>query len=458
MSNPEVSKASGLAPSQLRPRKRRQGWLAALVLLIGAAGAWYWVQGEDEGPATEPLIATVEVGSIENTIAAAGSLQPSRYVDVGAQVSGQLQKLYVEVGDLVEEGQLLAEIDARVQMNRVEASRANIEALEAQIEARRAALELARANTERQKRLMDADATSQLDYDNAMNNLASAEAGLTQLEKQIQQNLATLASEETQLEFTRIYAPIAGTVVSIEMSEGRTLNANQQAPTILRIADLSLMTVETDVSEADIGSIRRGMPVYFTTLGGGRRRWEGQLRQVLPTPKIENNVVLYTGLFDVENPDGTLLPEMTAQVYFVTSSAKDVLTVPLGALTFTDAEGAVLGERMRRVAGQFPAGSPSSGAFPAGEARPGLVPPARQGGGTGPRRLATVQVVKEDGTTEAREVMIGVTSRVAAEVISGLRAGEKVIAGIIQTGVEAAPEDQGGFRGGPGAIRFRGGF
>src|SRR5690606_3459927 len=139
---------------------------------------------------------------------------------------------------------------------------------------------------------------------------------------------------ETQLEYTRIYAPMTGTVVSIEMNEGRTLNANQQAPTILRIADLSTMRVETEISEADIGNVKPGMDVYFTTLAGGNRRWTSKLRQILPTPVIENNVVLYTGLFEVDNSDDSLLPEMTAQVFFITASARDVLTVPVGALTF----------------------------------------------------------------------------------------------------------------------------
>ncbi|MEX2365242.1 MAG: efflux RND transporter periplasmic adaptor subunit, partial [Pseudohongiellaceae bacterium] len=258
-------------PSVLRRKKRRRNWAVLLVLLGIGGGAYYWLQDEDTGPEQLPLIATVEIGSIENTIAASGSLQPRNFVDVGAQVSGMLQVLHVEVGDEVEQGQLLAEIDARVQEARLDASRASIEAQQAQLAARSASLELAQANKKRQERLMEADATSQLDYDNAINSLASAESSLIQLEKQIQQSLSSLASDETQLEFSKIYAPADGTVVSIEMNEGRTLNASQQAPTILRIADLTTMTVETEISEADIGNIKKGMRVYFTTLGSGNR-------------------------------------------------------------------------------------------------------------------------------------------------------------------------------------------
>lgn len=434
-----------------------------LIILALAGGSIYYLNTEEATVADQPLVSTVEIGSIINTISSAGTVKPSNFVDVGAQVSGQLEKLYVEVGDVVEEGQILAEIDARSQQSRVDASRSAIEAQEAQIASRRASLELAKTNKERQERLMAANATSQQDFDTAVSNLASAEASLIQLEKQIQQSRASLLSDETELEYTRIYAPLAGTVVSIEMNEGRTLNANQNAPTILRIADLTLMTVEAEISEADIGSLKKGMEIYFTTLSGGTRRWIGELRQILPTPVVASNVVLYTGLFDVQNQDGTLLPEMTAQVFFITSAARDVLTVPLGALTFVEVEqasgaaalgsngeGAVpAGVQRPAGAGQRPAGA---GQRPAGAARR---PQASQLSGDLPaRRPALALVLKEDGTEEQRRVMVGVTSRINAEVINGLQEGEQVISGIIQAAA-AAPANAERFRPGGG---FPGGF
>lgn len=435
---------------------RRKKWVAAIVVVLLAGGGWfYWQSANQEVVQDQPLVATVEIGNIENTITAAGSLQPYEFVDVGAQVNGILETLHVDVGDTVEEGQLLAEIDARIQEARVEASQASIEALEAQIEARRAALTLAQANARRQERLMAADATSQLDYDNAITNLASAQASLVQLEKQILQSRASLESDMTQLEFSRIYAPRAGTVVSIEMNEGRTINANQQAPTILRIADLEIMTVETEISEADIGSIKKGMPVYFTTLGGGNRRWYSELRQILPTPVIENNVVLYTGLFDVDNGDGSLLSDMTAQVYFVTSEARNVPTVPVGALTFIDQQpGQFRGTLAARAGANAGQGTGVAGTENmSGEMRERIRErmASDQGFGSGvsaargnqaqaapPRRIANVRVVKTDGSIEQREVIVGVTSRIAAEVISGLEVGEQVVAGILQGGMAAA--------------------
>ena len=204
---------------------------------------------------------------------------------------------------------------------------------------------LSEANWERQQRLWAEQATSKQEYDSARNNLAAAQASLTQQEQSIIQSKATLATDETLLEYTQIFAPIGGTVVSIAMKEGVTLNATQQSPTIMQIANLETMTVETQISEADIGKVYPGVPVYFTTLGSGDRRWHSTLRQILPTPTATNNVVTYTGLFDVDNSDGALLSGMTTQVYFVTSSARDVLTVPIGALTFADACGGALQTR-----------------------------------------------------------------------------------------------------------------
>lgn len=431
-----------------RSRKGRGRWMLLVVVLVAGA-SWYTLRGgEDTEAQNQPLLATVAMGNIENTISSAGSLKPSDFVDVGAQVSGQLEKLYVEVGDKVEVDQLLAEIDARTQESRVQASRAALGALEAQIASRQASLDLSRANAQRQERLRAANATSQQDYDTAMANLASAEANYTQLQRQIEQSRSTLNTEETALGFTRIYAPMTGTIVSIEMNEGRTLNANQQAPTILRIADLSTMTVQAEISEADIGNLRIGMDIYFTTLSGGQRRWRGTLRQILPTPVIENNVVLYTGLFDVENTDGTLLPEMTAQVFFITAAAYDVLTVPVGALSF--------GEPGASGAAPAPGGNVTEAAIAAArQGRPaGRRPPS--GNDTVPaRRPASVTVMAADGTQQSREVVIGVSSRVSAEVISGLQEGEQVVAGIIQAA--AVPQQQATAIGAPTAPRGFGG-
>lgn len=480
--------------------KKNKNWVVLSgIAVLAAAGAGYWYFGRETVVEDEPLLATVRMGSIENTISASGNLKPSNFVDVGAQVSGILQILHVDVGDVVEEGQLLAEIDARVQAERVNASRASLDSLKAQLDARHSALELARLNARRQEGLRAENATSQLEYDTAMNTLANAEASLVQLQKQIEQSEASLKTEETQLEFTRIFAPVSGTVTAILMNEGRTLNAVQMAPTILTIADLDTMTVQTQISEADVGKVKVGMPVYFTTLGNGNRRWYSTVRQILPTPTILNNVVLYTGLFDIENPDGILLPEMTTQVYFVSSSAENVLVVPMGALTFIDEPVPAAGDGSAVAAapgaggaggaagpggGGGGAGAGGPGGFPGGAGFPGagggqqptpeMIERFRQmraaggmpGGAGGPgfgsarltqpgqRSLAKVTVLHEDGRREEREVVIGLTSRVNAEVISGLEAGEQVIAGIVQPEAAAQTSNNNGNNFRPPFMRF----
>jgi len=389
---------------------RRKWWLAIAVAIL--AGGAYWMTRGEEAPAAKPLYAPAGQGDVENLVTASGSLQPSQFVDVGAQVSGQLQRLLVEVGDTVAEGDLLAEIDATIQVAKVEASRASLRALESQMSARESALKLAEANAARQQRLIEEDATTELDVDRAIDQLASAQASIVQLDSQIAQSRATLASEEALLGYTKIYAPMSGTVISIETKEGQTLNAVQQAPTILRIADLGTMTVQAQVSEADVSKLKPGMNVYFTTLGSGGRRWESTLRQVLPKPQTEGNVVLYTSLFDVDNADGALLSDMTAQVFFVVAAARGVLTVPVAALKPPRPPGAPPGMRM------MPPGM-AAAAFPPTE-------------GQVEERKAMVEVLGEDGAHESREVTIGVVSRVSAEVRSGLEPGEQVVAGIIQ--------------------------
>lgn len=377
--------------------------LSALGVPLILLAVWLFWGGESTTQ-DKPLWVPVVRGDIENTVSAAGSLAPSNSVEVGAQVSGQLQKLLVDVGDVVVEGQHLASIDASVQLQEVEARRASLQALEAQMSGRQAAVQLAEANAKRQQNMIKERATSQQEVDSAINTLVSAQSNLAQLQAQIQQSRASLASSETELGYSKIYAPMAGTVVSITIKEGQTLNASQNAPTVLTLADLTAMTVETDVSEADVNKLRPNMEVYFTTLGGGKRRWYGSLEQILPTPEIVNNVVLYTALFDVDNQDQALLNGMTAQVFFVTSAARDVLTIPVAALR-------------------------------------NLTPIAAS-----QTQRANVTVMR-NGKAEEREVVVGISSRVAAEVLSGLQEGDQVVAGVVQNNKAPAPAGGSSMRG-----------
>lgn len=363
---------------------KKKKWVVfslVLLLLAVAVGAWYFFSG---GKAEQRLpTAKVVRGDLQELVTATGTLNPKNYVDVGAQISGQLVHLHVEVGSEVEAGQLLAEIDARVLAANVAASRAQLRAQAAQLRDRKAQLKLAGQHFERQKMLRKDEAVTEETVQQAEASFISSQAQVEQLEAQIEQNQSSLAADEANLEYARILAPISGTVVSINARQGQTLNANQQAPVILQVADLTKMRVETQVSEADISRLRVGMPAYFTTLGSQGDRWQGDLLRIEPTPLVENNVVLYNAPFDVDNPRSKLLPQMTAQVFFIVAEAKNALLVPTAAL--------------QRLEGN--------------------------------RYQATV--LHGDGRQEIRQVKVGVNDRIQAQVLEGLSEGDALL---LQTG------------------------
>ena len=413
-------------PPSRRPTRPNWGRRALLILVPAlVAGGWYaWPQvfGKRD-PLTAYQFSTVQRGDIEDVVTATGTLQPRDYVDVGAQVSGQLRKIHVEVGDTVNAGDLLAEIDPTVYRARVDASRAQLKNLRAQLKDREAQLALAQIQLRRQRALMAEDATTKESLQTAEASAKSAEAQLEAVRAQIEQIESTLRGDEANLQYARILSPMAGTVVSITARQGQTLNTNQQAPVVMRIADLLTMTVQTQVSEADVSRLKLGMDAYFTTLGGSGKRWQGKLEKIEPTPTVTNNVVLYNALFDVLNPDGLLMTQMTAQVFFVVSQAKDVLLVPLAALS--------------QGAPRAPQPSPSAAPANANGAGRGMGAGAGQGrsGGaaaasTGPRQ-GTVKVADERGGVQERKVELGVSNRVQTQVLSGLAEGERVVSGLV---------------------------
>jgi macrolide-specific efflux system membrane fusion protein len=408
------------ALQQARPDRARYGRLAVVLAVCAAlaAGGYYaWRTWRAGGNAAgEYLTAVIQRGDIEDTVSATGTLQPRDFVDVGTQVSGQLKVLRVEVGQAVKKGDLLAEIDPTVYLSKVDADRAQLRNLQAQLADRQAQLELARQQFTRQENLMREEATTTEAFNQAAAALRSAAAQIDALKAQIQQTESTLRGDEANLGYTKIYAPMAGTVVSQAVKQGQTLNANQQAPIVMRIADLSTMTVATQVSEADVSRLQLGMDVYFTTLGSGDRRWYGKLRQIMPTPNVVNNVVLYDSLFDVPNPKQELMTQMTAQVFFVVAAAKDAVVAPIAAL---------------RPAARSDRGARSGSQREPGEARKSgpRVSAALDPRATFGRGRAMASVVGEDGSVTEREVRVGVMTRVSAQIVSGLEPGERVVIG-----------------------------
>ncbi|MGY2271212.1 efflux RND transporter periplasmic adaptor subunit [Pseudomonas azotoformans] len=380
-----------------RPRPARRALLVIACLIpIFAIAAWQVL------PPGRDTLTTVTVtrGSIENSVTALGTLQPRRYVDVGAQASGQIRKIHVEAGDQVQEGQLLVEIDPSTQKAKLDASRYAIENLKAQLQEQKAQHELARQKYQRQQRLAAGNATREEDVQTAKAELSATQARVDMFQAQILQAQASLRSDEAELGYTRIYAPMTGTVVAVDARVGQTLNAQQQTPLILRIAKLSPMTVWAEVSEADIGHVKPGMTAYFTTLSGGNRRWTSTVRQILPIPPKPLNetqgsgspnstsksgsgrVVLYTVLLDVDNSDNALMAEMTTQVFFVASQVKDALTAPVAALS-----------------------------------------------GTANANQQIAQVVGKNGRIEQRQVQVGISDRLRVQVLDGLSEGDQLLIG-----------------------------
>ncbi|RMT88608.1 hypothetical protein ALP39_01063 [Pseudomonas marginalis pv. marginalis] len=380
-----------------RPRPARRALLVVACLIpVIAVAAWQVL------PPGRDTLTTVTVtrGNIENSVTALGTLQPRRYVDVGAQASGQIRKIHVEAGDQVQQGQLLVEIDPSTQKAKLDASRYAIENLKAQLQEQKALHELARQKYQRQQRLVAGNATREEDVQTAKAELSATQARVDMFQAQILQAQASLRSDEAELGYTRIYAPMTGTVVAVDARVGQTLNAQQQTPLILRIAKLSPMTVWAEVSEADIGHVKPGMTAYFTTLSGGDRRWASTVRQILPIPPKPLNetqgsgspnsssksgtgrVVLYTVLLDVDNGDNALMAEMTTQVFFVAGQVKDALTAPVAALL-----------------------------------------------GTSNADKQIARVVTENGRIEEREVQLGISDRLRVQVLGGLNEGDHLLIG-----------------------------
>ena len=378
--NGEPATSAGDTPSKFRTLlHRRSLWLiAALLVVIAAAFGYHWAFGK---PKAVYSTAVVERGDIESSVVAAGIVQPFKYVDVGAQTSGSLKSLKVKRGDQVEKDQLLAVIDPVLADTALKSANATLENMRSQRAVKQAQLVLAKVQRTRNEKLFaqGEGSISTNDRDITRANYDVALAEVASLSAQIKQATAAVDTAIANLGYTKITAPMAGEVVSITLLEGQTLNANQQAPNILRIADISTVTIWAQVSEADIVRVKPGLDVYFTVLGQARR-WNGKVRQILPTPELINNVVFYDVLFDIPNLERELKIQMTAQVFIVLAQAKGVLMIPTSVI-----------------------------------------------GNAGEGTETKVQVLKANGKVEQRTIKIGIKSEIMTEVKEGLQEKEKVV-------------------------------
>lgn len=353
------------------------------------------------GKGARYLTEKVALGDVEKTVLATGTLQPSEVVNVGAQASGQIQSLEIKVGDRVHRGQVLAVIDPATQQTTLRNAEAQLLVQQAQRASQEASLAQNELTLRRQETLLKSAATSQAAYDQADLAVKLSRANIRSSDAQIRQAETNVEKARVDLGRTNVTAPIDGVVTAIVVRQGQTVNAVQSAPTIVRIANMDIMTVKAQVSEADVINVRSGQKVYFTILGEPDRRYYATLRTTELTPAngvldpgangAPKGAIYYNALFEVANPDGVLLPAMTAEVHVVRAEAKNVLTIPSAALGARGADGRY-----------------------------------------------TVKVVGSDGKAVDRQVTIGLNNNFTAEVRSGLKVGDKVVIG--QAGAPTATQ------------------
>ncbi|MDU8419763.1 efflux RND transporter periplasmic adaptor subunit [Pseudomonas syringae] len=363
--------------------------LIDLAVSLAGYALYRGASGEEE---TVFLSAAAEVTDIEYAVSAQGVLQGRNQVDVGAQVSGQLQSLKVKPGDKVKRNQLLAQIDPLPAKNALRQAVVKVEQLNAERDATLHKLKLAESNDRRYQELGSTEAVSKADQDKARFELETQRANLVSLTAQLHTAHVKEEAARIKLDYTRIFAPMDGQVLAIVTQEGQTVIADQMAPVILKMAQLDTMIVKAQISEADVLKIQSGLPVYFTIPGDPDRHHDATLKAIEPGPVDaaspsgttgENSkAVFYNALFDVPNLENRFYINMTANVRIVLEAKKGVLTIPVAAL----------GDR--REDGTY-----------------------------------SVRVLGEGTEVRTAYVEPGINNKVRVEIRSGLQAGDRVVIG-----------------------------
>jgi len=349
-------------------------------------------------PSPAPYVtAPVRLGDIENAVLATGKLDAFERVNVGAQVSGQVKSLKVKLGDRVTKGQPIADIDDLPQRNDLRNAEAALNVAKADLQAKQALLKQAESRFKRQKRMLKDEAGSREDFEAAEATLAATRAELIALNARIVQAQIEVDKKKVDLSYTRILAPMDGIVIAVITQQGQTVNANQSAPTIVKLAQLDVMTIKAQISEADITRVTQGQKAYFTIFSEPDKKYDATLRTVELAPESimkddslsgggsasgsgsANASVYYNALLDVPNPENRLRIAMTAQVSLLLGEAKNTLLVPIQAV-HKNAD-----------------------------------------------KKQQVQVLAKDHKLEMREVKTGITNNVDVQILSGLKAGDNVV-------------------------------
>lgn len=431
--------------------------VAVVCLLAIAVTAWYFFKPQQQQP--QYITSEVARGDIEDSVLATGVLEATKMVSVGAQVSGQVKKMYVKLGDPVKQGQLIAQIDSIRQENDLKTAEASIKNQQAQLAVKQANLAKVQSEYQRQQAMYAQDATSRAELESALASYKTAQADILAINAQIEQSRLTLATAKEDLGYTQIIAPMDGTIVAIVTEEGQTVNANQSAPTIVKLAKLDTMTIKAEISEADVMKVEQGQIVYFTTLGNSDKKHYAKLRQVEPAPDSINTetsntssssstAIYYNALFDVPNEDGKLRIDMTAQVYIILNEAKNVLTIPAAAIQSSNRSQA----KRSDTAKEQTAKSSTDQTQTDRPKRLELSAEEKALIEQGKASLSMVRVVQADGTAKPQAVLVGLNNRVTTQIIKGLKQGDQVvIADASDTSNDAAKRSN---RAGAGPMRM----
>jgi macrolide-specific efflux system membrane fusion protein len=376
-------------------RRRGIAVMLSLVIILSAGVVLAQVlQPPPAPPAVAPIAAapprldtvTARRGDIQDTVGAAGKLQLYKYADAYAQIAGQVEQVLVAVGDTVKANSMLLEISPTLQPTKAENNRAQMARMQAELSDQRAQLDFAELQFKRQTQLKAQNATREDAFESSRMNVSSARARVDAIDAQIRQLEATLKIEEDSRKQTQVLAPISGTVVTLGARAGQMVSNAQPAAPLLRIADLSKLTVAARVAESDVTRLRGGMQANFTTPGYPGRHWSGKLRQVIPVAAEgtgeQGKQAFYIVLFEVNNPEHELMSGMSTQVQFVVAHAQNALLLPASALGAPDADG-----------------------------------------------LYSVNLVDAQRRVSARKLKIGMRNAREVQVLSGLAEGEQVLVG-----------------------------
>ena len=382
-----------------------------LLGLLVAAGAAYYFFSSNSKQETTYLTESVTRGNVEKTVVASGSIESVNEVDVGAQASGKITKLYVKLGQEIKKGEMIADIDSTTQINTLNTKKAALVSYQAQLKAKKTAYDVALSSYNRLSKLYTQKATSLDSVNTAKSTLDNAKAEMEAIEANIKQAEIEVNTAETNVGYTKITAPMDGTVISVPVSEGQTVNANQTTPTIVTIADLSKMKIKPEISEGDITKVKAGQEVSFTILSDSQTVYHSVIDSVDPantttsdssstssstssSSSSTTSAIYYYANVLIDNPDRTLRIGMTTENNIKIANAKDVLLVSNMAIQKRDGK-------------------------------------------------SVVNILNDKNQPEQREVETGVQNDFQTEIKSGLNEGEKVIVSQVANGEQVGSMPRG---------------